>query len=182
MNEKQLTRNSKFLSLVLRHKPEAAGVTLDGEGWIDIATLLKGCASHGHPLTREELDYIVENNDKKRFTIEGSRIRAAQGHSLESVKIDYVAIEPPALLYHGTATRFLDPIMKDGLKKMSRTHVHLSETVETARNVGTRHGSVVIIPIKAKEMHHTGYLFFKSDNGVWLTDRVPARFFGELIY
>jgi putative RNA 2'-phosphotransferase len=177
-------RLSRYLSLILRHKPEELGITLDREGWVGIYELLHACGVHGRPMTRALLQDIVDNDDKQRFTIRGERIRAAQGHSLESVKIDYVAIEPPTLLYHGTSTRVLPLVREDGLKKMKRNHVHLSPDVATASKVGARHGNVVVIPVLAREMWSCGYLFYLSDNGVWLTDRVPNRFlnFGELDY
>lgn len=175
MDDKNLVRNSKFLSLVLRHEPDAAGVTLDKEGWIDIDTLLKGCASHGHAMTREELDYIVANNDKKRFIIEGSRIRATQGHSIE-VELKYDPVTPPPILYHGTATRFVASIKEKGLIKGDRQHVHLSPDIQTASKVGKRHGYPVVIVVKSALMHEAGFQFFHTPNNVWLTDHVPPEY------
>ena len=175
MDPKKLIRGSKFLSLVLRHKPEAAGIKLDEGGWADVNTLLAGCRGHGHDISREELAYIVLNNDKKRFVVEGERIRAAQGHSLE-VKLRYEPTEPPAVLYHGTVGRFVPSIKEKGLLKGSRQHVHLSADMETAKTVGGRRGYPVVVSVRAGQMHRAGHRFFLSPNNVWLTDAVPPEF------
>ena len=176
MNPTQV-RTSRFLSLVLRHKPEEAGLTLDGEGWCSVTDLLKGCASHGHKISREELDEVVAENDKKRFQFsdDGKRIRASQGHSIE-VDLKYEPAKPPELLYHGTATRFLDSIKKQGLIKGSRQHVHLSDNILTAKHVGERHGKPAIIPVEAGKMHEAGILFYHTPNEVWLVDSVPPKY------
>lgn len=170
-------RISKFLSFVLRHKPEAAGITLSPEGWIDIDLLIKGCCSNGQPITREILEEIVTTNPKKRFSFseDGQRIRANQGHSVD-VNLGYKPAMPPELLYHGTVERFLQAIKTGGLRRMKRHHVHLSPDIATARNVGGRRGKPVILVIRAGEMHHDGYIFSISANGVWLTDHVPAQY------
>jgi len=170
-------RTSRFLSLILRHKPEEAGLTLDGEGWCSVTDLLKGCASHGHKISREELDEVVAGNDKKRFRFsdDGKRIRASQGHSID-IDLQYEPVEPPELLYHGTATRFLDSIKKQGLIKGSRQHVHLSMSVSMAWKVGERHGKPVVIPVEAGNMHRAGIPFYQSTNGVWLVDAVPTQY------
>ena len=139
---------SKLLSLVLRHAPEKAGLTLGDGGWVAIDDLLTGLAGMGKSMTRERLEHIVETNDKKRFTLSenGKMIRAAQGHSIK-VTVDYAPETPPKTLFHGTAMRFLDAIMTEGLKPMSRQHVHLSADIETARKVGMRHGKPVILSV-----------------------------------
>lgn len=173
--DKHLVRMSKYLSLVLRHKPEAAGVTLDANGWINIDTLLAGCKASGHPVQRHEFDEIVATNEKKRFTVEGNRVRAAQGHSVD-IDLGYKAVEPPETLFHGTAVQFLDSIKRDGLKSQKRQHVHLSSNIETATNVGERRGKAAIITVKAKEAYAAGVLFYQADNGVWLADAVPSKF------
>ena len=165
------------MSYVLRHKPEAIGIILDKNGWVETSVLLEACRLHNHPLTREELEEVVRTNDKQRFAFseDGSKIRASQGHSVE-IELDYREIEPPELLYHGTATRFLASIQKKGLVKGNRHHVHLSGDTETAQKVGMRHGKPVVLQIAAWAMHSDGFVFYLSANGVWLTDHVPARY------
>lgn len=171
------TRISKFLSLVLRHEPEKAGLTLDSAGWVAVDDLLRGLASTGHRITRDELEVVVAQNDKKRFAFseDGTRIRASQGHSVE-VELDYAAATPPEGLFHGTADRFLDSILACGLMKAQRHHVHLSAERATAVKVGGRHGRPVILQVNAGAMHRAGHAFFRSANGVWLTDHVPVQF------
>jgi len=176
MNKDQV-RTSKFLSLVLRHKPEKAGLTLDDSGWCSVDDLLQGCAAGGYRISREELDAVVSENDKKRFQFsdDGKRIRASQGHSIE-VDLQYAPKQPPAILYHGTATRFVDSIKKLGLIKGSRQQVHLSADLDTAFKVGKRHGKPVVIKIDAGEMHQSGIPFYLTPNGVWLVDAVPPQY------
>lgn len=176
MNNQQTTQISKFLSLVLRHEPEAAHLTLDAAGWADVEALLAGCAKAGKPLSRAELDHVVSTNAKKRFEFnaDGTHIRASQGHSVE-VALDYAPMMPP-VLFHGTATRFLDSIREQGLLKMQRHHVHLSADIKTTMDVGARHGKPVLLTIQAAEMHAAGHAFFRSTNGVWLVDHVPVTF------
>jgi putative RNA 2'-phosphotransferase len=146
--------------------------------------VLRGIAIRGHKLSRGELDMVVAENDKKRFQFsqDGRRIRASQGHSIE-VDLQYTPKEPPATLYHGTATRFLDSIKTTGLIKGPRQHVHLSANPETAFRVGERHGKPVVIPIKAEEIYRDGMPFYLTPNGVWLVDAVPPQYlrFDELI-
>lgn len=168
-------KTSKFIALVLRHKPEAIGLTLDGEGWADISSLLSGLAAHGHPLTRHQLQQLVAGDNKGRYMIDGTRIRAAQGHSLK-VDAGLKPATPPELLYHGTVGKFLDSIRATGLDKRQRHHVHLSLDVETATTVAKRRGAPVILTIRAGDMSRAGYPFFISENGVWLTDAVPVSF------
>jgi len=176
---------SRFLSLVLRHKPEAAGVILDGAGWCEVRSLLKGCASHGHSISSDELDVIVAENDKKRFEFseDRRRIRARQGHSID-VDLKYEPQTPPEILYHGTATRFLASIRGSGLIRGSRQYVHLSATAETAFKVGGRHGNPVVIPVRAGGMHRAGILFYLTANEVWLVNAVPSQYlhFDGLLY
>jgi len=177
MNPQETTNTSKFLSLVLRHQPGAAGVTLDTSGWVDVTALLEGCARAGRALTRAQLDHIVATNGKKRFEFsnEGHRIRASQGHSIE-VELGYEPQTPPEFLYHGTATRFLDAIGVEGLRKMARHHVHLSAETAVTLQVGARHGAPALLTIRAGEMYRAGWSFFHSSNGVWLVDAVPPEF------
>ncbi len=178
---KSLVKKGRFLSLILRHKPEVVGLSLDENGWVAVDTLLAAIEAHNRSLTREELDEIVATNNKKRFAFseDGKRIRARQGHSL-AVDLGLQPRTPPPVLYHGTAVRFLSSIQEKGLQKMNRQHVHLSATEETAHNVGSRHGKPVILRVDAKAMHAAGFTFFLSENGVWLTEHVPTSYLQEV--
>ncbi|OCG71457.1 RNA 2'-phosphotransferase [Gilliamella sp. Occ3-1] len=175
---KQLNKTSKFLSYILRHQPKAIGITLDSDGWVDIVHLIAQANQHGEPLTRELIEQVVKTSDKKRFTIsdDGIKIRAAQGHSTQQVKIKYVEKVPPKFLYHGTAMRFIDSIKKQGLIAGDRHYVHLSIDEQTANTVGKRHGKPILLKLKALQMHQQGFKFYLADNGVWLTDAVPNTF------
>ncbi|GAB4092007.1 RNA 2'-phosphotransferase [Flaviaesturariibacter terrae] len=168
---------SKFLSLVLRHKPGTIGLTLDENGWADVEQLLERCAAHDMPLTREKLETIVAQNDKQRFAFsgDGSRIRASQGHSV-AVDLGLSPTEPPAILYHGTAERNLAPIQEQGLIPGERQQVHLSADRATARAVGARYGKPVVLVVDAAAMQRDGYLFYCSANAVWLTGNVPPSY------
>jgi putative RNA 2'-phosphotransferase len=173
---KQLAEISKFLSFVLRHQPDAIGITLDLEGWTDIAALIAAAAKNGKQLDRDVIQAVVTTSDKKRFALseDGLRIRAVQGHSTESVDINYVEQVPPEFLYHGTATRFMDAIRKEGLLPGSRQYVHLSQDEQTALAVGQRHGKPAVLKIEALRMHQQGFKFYQAENGVWLVNNVPA--------
>lgn len=164
-------RISKRLSLYLRHAPEKIGLELDEAGWADVDDIL--AALH---VTREQLVEVVATNDKQRFAFSanGRRIRASQGHSVP-VEVDLPRRTPPAVLYHGTVAKFLDEIMRDGLRPMNRHHVHLSATIDTAERVGARRGRPVILVVDAASMDAEGTSFWLSANGVWLTDHVPPR-------
>ena len=170
-------QTSKFLSLVLRHKPDEIGITLDSGGWVDVDELLKACASYGKHISRVELDELVAASDKQRFAFneDRTRIRANQGHSIE-VQLDHKPATPPDVLYHGTPEKFVEAILRDGLKKMQRHHVHLSPTRETATKVGERRGKPVILCIDAKHMHSDGITFYLTPNKVWLVDEVPPKY------
>lgn len=172
-----IVRASKFLSLILRHDPSRAGLVLDEQGWVDIEVLLAGCQQTGRSLTREQLQRVVVENDKQRFSFseDGRRIRANQGHSVE-VDLALSPQRPPDVLYHGTATRFLESIRATGLQPGSRQHVHLSSDVETAMKVGQRHGKPVVLTIRAAALADSGQAFFLSDNGVWLTAPIAIAF------
>lgn len=174
---KDLISTSKFLSFILRHRPETIGIFLDANGWVSIQVLLDHANMYNHPISRELLDEVVFTNDKKRFSYspDGQMIRANQGHSIE-VNLELVPIQPPDILYHGTVEKFLNSIRASGLRKMNRQHVHLSATVETARSVGKRRGKPVVLSISAGKMYHDGYQLFLSLNGVWLTDSVPCKY------
>lgn len=177
LTEKELTRLSKFISLVLRHKPDEIGLALDSNGWAPVQMLLKRSASYGYKFTREELQEVVDKTDKKRFAFSGDglKIRASQGHSV-AVDLAYMPQIPPEILYHGTASRSVSQILKSGLEKRSRTHVHLSLDKATALQVGGRHGKPVVLKVAAGKMQRDGYLFLLSANGIWLTDAVPAEY------
>lgn len=168
---------SKFLSYVLRHDPGSIGLALDPQGWVDVDTLVAKANAAGRRLDRGAIEAVVATNDKKRFTLSenGQRIRAAQGHSV-AVDLALEPIAPPARLFHGTATRFLDAIMIEGLRPGGRQKVHLSADEATARTVGQRHGKPVILHVDTGRMHAEGHLFWQADNAVWLTDAVPPQY------
>lgn len=168
-----MSKHSRFLSLILRHKPEEANLKLDAEGWAPTSDVVKALRSRFGEFSHNDLRIIVDDNDKQRFAIEGNKIRANQGHS---VKVDLALPEgtPPAILYHGTKSVFLDSIMRDGLQKGKRHHVHLSLDRETAEKVAARRsGNSIILEIKAGEMTQP---FYQSANGVWLTEAVAPEF------
>lgn len=177
MSPDQTTRTCKFLSLVLRHQPETAHITLDSAGWTDVDELLRGCTQARRSITRDQLQHIVDTNAKRRFefSADGKRIRASQGHSVE-VDLAYEPQAPPELLYHGTATRFLDSIREQGLIKGQRHHVHLAAETKVTLQVGARHGKPVLLTILASAMRAAGHTFYCSTNGVWLVEHVPPEF------
>ncbi|WP_327316312.1 RNA 2'-phosphotransferase [Streptomyces sp. NBC_01235] len=174
-DERRTVKVSKYLSKHLRHQPERIGLTLDEAGWVEIDELIAACAAHGFPFTRDELDHVVAANDKKRFAIDGTRIRASQGHSVD-VDLGLPSATPPAYLYHGTVARNLDAIRTEGLRPMNRHDVHLSSDRETATRVGARRGRPVVLSVDAGAMHRDGHVFHVSANGVWLTKAVPPRY------
>jgi putative RNA 2'-phosphotransferase len=177
---RDLTEKSKFLSYILRHAPESAGLALDAQGWVGVEELLAKCAGVGKPIDRDTLIEIVLTNSKRRFTLseDGTRIRAAQGHSVD-VELGLKPVQPPETLFHGTALRFVAAIRKDGLKPGRRRHVHLSGDEMTAISVGSRHGKPVVLRVAAGALHEAGHAFYRADNGVWLTDRVPPQYLSE---
>ena len=170
------TRISKYISLVLRHHPEAAGVTLDSHGWADVEELIAG-VNRKYPIDRAELERIVADDKKGRYSFspDGKRIRANQGHSID-VDVELEEKEPPEVLYHGTADRFAASIERKGLKPQGRLYVHLSPDEKTARIVGQRHGRPIIFTVKAGEMFRAGHKFYLSVNGVWLVEKVPPEY------
>lgn len=177
MEAKTTNTLSKFLSLILRHKPELIGIELDAQGWVDVELLIRQLNANGTAIDRELLDYVVENNSKKRFAFDesGQRIRASQGHSI-SIELGYEAQTPPDVLFHGTGEKSVASILNTGLEKRARQHVHLSQDFQTATQVGSRHGKPIIFKVLAIEMHAAGHLFYLSENKVWLTDNVPVDF------
>jgi putative RNA 2'-phosphotransferase len=176
----ELTAVSKFLSYVLRHHPESIGLTLGEGGWVSVARLLEACARDGKSLDRATLERVVRESSKQRFAFspDGSSIRANQGHSLD-VELGYSAATPPDVLYHGTVERFLPAIRREGLQRGERHHVHLSPDKTVAASVGQRRGQPVVLGVDAAAMVREGFVFYRSDNGVWLTHEVPARFLRE---
>jgi putative RNA 2'-phosphotransferase len=177
MNDSRLVKISKYLSKHLRHSPERIGLKLTEGGWVVVEELLAACRKHEFKISLEELNEVVANNDKKRFSFDatGTLIRANQGHSVE-VDLQLEAVAPPDVLYHGTGERSVAAILTTGLEKMSRHHVHLSKDIGTAKAVGMRHGRPAIFTIDTKAMSEAGYPFYCSDNGVWLVDRVPPEY------
>ena len=180
--DERVVRISKFLSLVLRHNPDKIGITLDAQGWVPVDDLLEKARDAGKRLDRATLEHVVAHNDKKRFAFsdDGAKIRASQGHSVE-IDLALPDVEPPALLYHGTASRFLESIRAEGLRPGARHDVHLSADIATARTVGARHGRPVVLQVDAAGMHRDGFTFRRSENGVWLTARVAARYLTEVV-
>ncbi len=172
-----LVRVSKFLSLVLRHHPENIGLKLDKEGWANIDDLIKGAKKSGIHLNKKLIEKVVTTNDKQRFTLtkDGGFIRANQGHSID-VNLGLESKIPPEVLYHGTASRFIDSIKQKGLTKGERNHVHLTADKKIAKNVGSRHGKPIVLQIKSSQMYAEGKKFYLSDNGVWLTEHVSTQY------
>ncbi|MEV7288220.1 RNA 2'-phosphotransferase [Streptomyces sp. NPDC093252] len=175
MDERRTVKVSKYLSKHLRHQPKRIGLEPDAGGWVEIDALITAAAAHGFRFTREELDRVVATNDKKRFAVEGTRIRASQGHTID-VDLGLAPATPPPYLYHGTVARYLDAIRAEGLRPMNRHDVHLSADRETATRVGARRGRPVVLAVDSGAMHRDGHEFQVSANGVWLTAAVPAGY------
>jgi putative RNA 2'-phosphotransferase len=170
-------RISKFLSLYLRHRPQELGLILEPGGWVTVDALFQVSAARGFAIGRDELEQVVAESDKQRFALseDGTRIRANQGHSV-SVDLELEPLEPPPILYHGTGHRAVSAIQVEGLRKMSRHHVHLSGDPDTAHKVGARHGRPAVFEVDAARMARDGHVFYRSTNGVWLVDQVPAQY------
>ena len=171
-----LTETSRYIALILRHKPETIDIKLDEHGWARVGELIKG-VSKTHPLTMEMLEKIVEIDDKQRFAFNEDKtlIRANQGHSV-SVDVQLKEAVPPKILYHGTAEKYVESIERSGLFPKSRLYVHLSDNSETAIKVGSRHGNPMVYTVDAERMSNDGYVFYRSANGVWLTKAVPIEY------
>lgn len=172
-----LNRVSKFLSLVLRHQPEKIGLQLDRNGWVSVDILVEASG-----ISKAIIAEVVSTSDKQRFSFspDGSLIRANQGHSVQGVNLELSPVTPPNTLFHGTVGKHLKSIAENGLQRMSRQHVHLSEAIETAQVVGARRGKPIVLEVNSGLMQEEGYIFFRSSNGVWLTDRVPPEFIKQL--
>lgn len=175
-----LVETSRFISLILRHKPETIGITLDEHGWADVKELISGIAEQ-QPFDMETLVKIVETDEKQRYSFNEDKtlIRANQGHSIP-VDVEPEEKEPPEILYHGTGLKYKKTIEETGLIPKSRLYVHLSSDKDTARNVAKRHGITVIFEVDTSSMHRDGFIFYLSENGVWLTKYVPARYLREI--
>lgn len=167
---------SVFISLILRHKPETIGIQLDEHGWANVEELIVGINNSGKNINMDMLEDIVATDNKGRYSFNEDKtlIRANQGHSIP-VDVELKQQEPPEFLYHGTATRYLDNILKEGLKPMSRLYVHLSKDINTAMQVGKRHGEPVVLKVCSGQMYRNGLEFFLSENRVWLTKNVKSE-------
>ena len=172
---------SIFLSLVLRHKPDAAGIFLDEHGWANVEDLINGIKNTGRNINMPILEDIVETDSKQRYSFNEDKtlIRANQGHSVP-VDVNLEKMKPPKFLYHGTADQFLNSIMEEGLKPMNRLYVHLSTDIETAIRVGERHGNPVVLKIHSNQMYEEGCIFYLSKNGVWLTRDVQIKYLEQI--
>ena len=181
MNNSRLVKISKYLCKHLRHQPESLGLKLAPGGWVSVDELLAACKQHSFLINRIELNEVVASNDKKRFSFDstGTLIRANQGHSVE-VDLQLKPVIPPDVLYHGTGHGAVEAILREGLYKMSRHHVHLSKDIAIAKTVGARHGRPVVFIVNAGAMHETGYTFYCSDNGVWLVEHVPPEYLQQI--
>ena len=175
--EKQLKEISKLMSLVLRHQPDYINIQLDENGWANVEELIQKINAKGITVDLETLQTVVADNDKKRFVFNENKtmIRAQQGHSID-VELELKEMLPPDILYHGTGQRSIESILKEGLNKQQRHHVHLSLQIETAKAVGARHGKPVILSVDAKAMAADGFVFYLSGNNVWLVDSVPVQY------
>lgn len=178
MNKLKLSR---FISLILRHKPDTIGITLDEHGWASVSELLSGINACGNEIDMKTLEEIVAEDDKQRYSFndDKTKIRANQGHSV-NVDVELKKAEPPEILFHGTGEKYVSSIKSEGLKPKSRLYVHLSSDRETAVKVGSRHGKPVVFEVNSGEMSRRGFEFFISENGVWLTKFVPAEYLREL--
>jgi putative RNA 2'-phosphotransferase len=174
---KELKHISKFLSLVLRHKPQEIGITMDANGWVNVDELIEKCNAKKQQLDFETLEEVVIGNDKQRFSFNDdyTKIRANQGHTV-NVDLQFEPAAPMEYLYHGTVEKYLELIKVNGLQKMQRLHVHLSKDLDTAIKVGSRRGKPIILKIQALKMHQDGYTFYLSKNGVWLCDHIPTEY------
>lgn len=176
---KSIKETSKYISLILRHKPDVIGITLDEHGWANVSELIEG-VGRTHPLDMQILEGIVASDEKQRYSFNEDKtlIRANQGHSIP-VDVELEQVAPPEILWHGTGAKFVESINQSGLIAKSRLYVHLSRDYETAVNVGSRHGKPVVYKVHAKEMEQDGYAFYQSVNGVWLTKEVPKKYLEE---
>lgn len=178
--DENVVKISKFLSLVLRHQPDKIGITLEDNGWVCVGDLLKASEDNGFSISKEELERVVLTSDKKRFSFSesGEKIRANQGHSVD-VKIEFSETVPPHILFHGTVPKALDGIRSKGILQMGRQYVHLSDSIDNAKVVGSRRGKPIVLAVNAEKMVCNGHKFYLSNNGVWLTKIVPYKYLDE---
>lgn len=170
------TEISKYMSFILRHRPEAIGLTLDEHGWAEVDPFIEGIAKR-YPFDRKLLEEIVQKDSKKRYSFseDKTKIRANQGHSVD-VDVELKETPPPKILYHGTGEKYVRSIQKEGLKAKSRLYVHLTDNPNTAQTVGKRHGTPWVFQVDSEKMAENGFVFYLSENGVWLTKEVPAEY------
>lgn len=175
--ERRLVKLSKFLSYILRHHPEDIGLELDNAGWVSVEELITAARQHGRNFSRDDLLSLMDQSPKKRFTLsrDGEYIRANYGHSID-IDPGYEPKQPPEVLYHGTARRFLASIHDRGITTQNRQFVHLSQDEVSAGDVGKRHGKPVILRITSGKMYRDGFTFYQSDEGLWLTKRIPVSY------
>ena len=175
-----LIKISRFISLILRHKPETIEITLDEHGWANVEELIAG-VNKKYPIDMQILEKIVNDDDKNRYSFNGDKtmIRANQGHSIP-VDVELKKLNPPDILYHGTGEKYVESIERQGLIRKNRLYVHLSNDIEIAKKVGKRHGKPVIYEIDCKKMIEDGIEFFKSENNVWLVESVPVKYLKKL--
>lgn len=180
MSKNKHLKISKLLSYILRHKPDEFGIKLTIDGYVNLSDLVEAINKSNNlnfSLSEDDVKQVVKDCDKQRYSLsnDGLMIRASQGHSVE-VDLKYSPCKPPDYLYHGTSTITLVHILRDGLLKMERHHVHLSDNIDTASKVGKRHGELVLLKVYSSEMYSNGIVFYKSDNGVWLVDNVGVEY------
>ena len=168
---------SRYISLILRHKPEVIGITIDEYGWANVEELIQGIEKSNPEFNMEALEEIVKTDNKQRYSFNDDKtlIRANQGHSIQ-VDVELIEKEPPCILYHGTGEKYVTSIDQNGLIPKSRLYVHLSKDVETAKAVGKRHGKEVVYSINSGQMYKDGYKFYLSKNEIWLTKKVPKKY------
>lgn len=168
---------SRYISLILRHKPEVIGITIDKHGWAKVEELIQGIEKNNPEFNMEALEEIVRTDNKQRYSFNDDKtlIRANQGHSIP-VDVELEEKEPPKILYHGTGEKYIESIGQNGLIPKSRLYVHLSKDVETAKAVGKRHGKEVVYSINSGQMYKDGYKFYLSKNEIWLTKKVPKKY------
>lgn len=177
----KMVNTSKFISLILRHKPEAIGITLDEHGWANVDELLTGLNEAGHIVCMKDLEDIVSTDNKQRYSFNEDKtlIRANQGHSI-NVDVELKEVEPPSILYHGTTKDVLESIYKQGIKPMSRLYVHLSQDIDTATKVAKRRRNPIILEVNTEQMRKDNIKFYLSSNGVWLTKYVDSKYIKEM--
>lgn len=182
LSQSRLVKISKYLSYHLRHRPDELELTLEQGGWVQVDQLLAACSQHDFSLSYGELQEVVQKNDKQRFSFDetGQRIRANQGHST-TVDLQLDSVSPPEILYHGTSAKAVASILKMGLSKMARHHVHLTPNLKLAKEVGQRYGKPIVFQIDARAMEEVGYNFYCSENGVWLVDHVPPQYLKVIV-